>query len=81
MIQEMIEITGTINVVDEITGGITLPEIVRPPAYHGQYTVTPTAETQVLEAKGKYMTDDVTINPIPSNYGLITWDGSTITVS
>ena len=27
------------------------------------------------------MTDDVTIKPIPQNYGLITWNGSFLTVS
>ena len=29
----------------------------------------------------KTMASDVTVNPIPSNYGLITWDGSVLTVS
>lgn len=49
--------------------------------YTGEYTVTPSAETQTLETNGLRMTDNITINPIPSNYGLITWNGSTITVS
>lgn len=51
------------------------------PRYNGPYTVTPTQETQVLATEGYKMTDNVTVNPIPSNYGLITWDGSKITVS
>lgn len=49
--------------------------------YTGDYTITPSAETQILRTNNLRMTDDITINPIPSNYGLITWDGSTITVS
>ena len=49
--------------------------------YTGAYEVTPSEETQVLETKYLRMTDNVTINPIPSNYGLITWNGSIITVS
>ena len=49
--------------------------------YEGAYNVTPSAETQVLSTKYLRMTDDITINPIPNNYGLITWDGSTLTVS
>lgn len=49
--------------------------------YTGEYEVTPSDEAQVLETSGLMMTDNVTINPIPSNYGLITWNGSTLTVS
>lgn len=49
--------------------------------YTGAYEVTPSAETQVLETNNMRMTGNVTINPIPNNYGLITWNGSIITVS
>lgn len=49
--------------------------------YTGAYEVTPSQETQTLETYNKRMTDNVTINPIPNNYGLITWNGSIITVS
>ena len=49
--------------------------------YTGDYTITPSAEEQVLETRNLRMTDNITINPIPNNYGLITWNGSTITVS
>lgn len=53
---------------------------VFPDAYEGQYQITPNAETQVLYTKRLAMIDNVTINPIPSNYGEIIWDGSTLTV-
>lgn len=49
--------------------------------YGGPYEVTPTSESQTLETNGKRMTGDVVINPIPSNYGLITWNGAFLTVS
>ena len=49
--------------------------------YEGEYTITPSAETQVLETSGKRMTGGITVNPIPSNYGLITWNGAILTVS
>lgn len=49
--------------------------------YTGAYEVTPSQETQTLETENKRMTGNVTINPIPSNYGLITWNGAFITVS
>ena len=51
------------------------------PAYTGAYTVTPSGQTQVLATDGLRMTGDVTVNPIPSNYGLISWNGSVLTVS
>lgn len=49
--------------------------------YDGSYEVTPSTEMQTLNTDDLLMTQNVTINPIPSNYGLITWNGSTLTVS
>jgi hypothetical protein len=49
--------------------------------YEGNYEITPSSETIVMETINKRMTDNVRILPIPSNYGLITWNGSTLTVS
>lgn len=49
--------------------------------YTGDYVVTPSSEAQTLHTTDLLMTDNVTINPIPQNYGLIIWNGSTLTVS
>lgn len=49
--------------------------------YEGEYSVTPSASEQILETEGLRMTQNVTIAPIPNNYGLITWNGSYLTVS
>lgn len=49
--------------------------------YTGVYEVTPSSEMQTLNTEQLMMSENVTINPIPSNYGLITWNGSTLTVS
>ena len=49
--------------------------------YHGGYEFTPSASEQTIPTAGLVLSDNITINPIPSNYGLITWNGSTITVS
>jgi hypothetical protein len=51
------------------------------PEYDGDYDITPTSTAQVFQTNGKKLTHDFVVEPIPSNYGLITWDGSTITVS
>ena len=50
-------------------------------AYDGAYEITPGAETQVLETRDLRMTENVTVNAIPNNYGLISWNGSVLTVS
>lgn len=49
--------------------------------YEGEYTVTPGQTRQVLETNGKVMANNVVVNPIPQNYGLITWNGSVLTIS
>ena len=51
------------------------------PGYTGSVEITPSAETQILETADKSVYENITINPIPQNYGLITWNGSTLTVS
>lgn len=58
---------------------IVVREITDP--YDGPTTVTPSDSTQTLDTRGKTMLSDITVNPIPSNYGLITWNGSVLTVS
>lgn len=56
-------------------------QIVSGEKYTGETMVTPTANAQVLHTAGLVVDSDITINPIPNNYGLITWDGSLLTVS
>ena len=51
------------------------------PLYDGEYAFTPTTEEQTIETEGFALLDNITIAPIPNNYGLITWNGSTLTVS
>lgn len=49
--------------------------------FEGDYEYTPSEETQTIQIAGKSAYQNITINPIPSNYGLITWNGATLTVS
>lgn len=57
------------------TTGAGLPE------YTGPVEVTPTNQAQTLSTAMKSVLEDITINPIPNNYGLVTWNGSTLTIS
>lgn len=52
-----------------------------PPPYAGSYSVAPGASAQTLATEGKFMEHDVVVGAIPSNYGLITWNGSVLLVS
>ena len=62
--------------------GITAPIVAADlPLYDGPYEVTPSSELQTLSITGKQADQDITINPIPNNWGLITWNGSVLTVS
>lgn len=51
------------------------------PVYSGQTEITPSEETQTLQTANKTVLHNIVVNPIPSNYGRITWNGSTLTVS
>ena len=71
--------------VNADTMGVTLgtpvvKEYVDVQTYTGEYEVTPSAETQTLNTEGLRLTRNVTVNPIPQNYGLITYNGAVLTV-
>lgn len=51
------------------------------PTYHGTTHVTPSSEQQTLSTANTSVYEDIVIDAIPSNYGLITWDGYTLVVS
>ena len=63
------------------TGTPVARDFVDRDPFTGEYVVTPSAEDQVLQTQNLRMTDNVTVKAIPQNYGLITWNGSVITVS
>lgn len=51
------------------------------PDYTGPLEVIPNTRTQILPTAGTGLLENIIIDPIPSNYGLITWNGATLTVS
>ena len=53
---------------------------VYPTPYEGEYTVVPGEDAQALPTAGKSLAQDVTVEPIPSNYGRIAWNGAAIMV-
>lgn len=49
--------------------------------YKGECDITPTNEKQVFNTEGMRCPQNFIVEPIPQNYGLITYNGSTIIVS
>lgn len=49
--------------------------------YEGEVVFTPSDSVQIVATKDLVLSDDITINPIPSNYGLISWNGRGLLVS
>lgn len=74
-------ISGKLTGCGTIRGTLTIPSSSEAVPYQGPYEFTPSSEVQTVNIADKLATEDITINPIPSNYGLITWSGSTLTVS
>ena len=81
------EISGGLALSGELSTGLVLDGTLTraaqtlTPVYSGDYSFTPTSQTQTIEIENKMATADIVINPIPSNYGLITWNGTSLTVS
>lgn len=48
--------------------------------YRSTYRVVPSSEQQELPTANKILTMDIIVDPIPSNYGQIIWNGSTLNV-
>ncbi len=76
-----LEVTFSPATMDVSTGTPVAREYVQVPFYEGDYDVTPSAEAQTLPTSMLRMHEDLVIGAIPDNYGLITWNGSVLTVS
>lgn len=50
------------------------------PEYEGAYSVVPGESAQTLPTQGRRLLRDITVAPIPQNYGRIEWNGSTLSV-
>lgn len=51
------------------------------PIYEGITEITPSDHPQILSTTNTTVVQDIVINPIPSNYGLVSWNGLGIRIS
>ena len=75
------QLSGFLSAQKGISGLLTIPSAVDVTVYDGPYEFTPTQQTQTVEITNKMATQDIIFNPIPSDWGHITWDGAILTVS
>ena len=64
-----------------LDSGVAIVNYIEGEIYEGPYSVIPSLDPQILKTNGYVLTKDITVGAIPSNYGLITWNGMTLTVS
>ena len=74
-------LSGRLSGASSLSGKIGIPERITPAQYTGPTTVTPTQAQQVLYTQDFFLIEDIVIDSIPNNYGLITWNGAVLTVS
>ena len=77
----MNQLIGTLSSSGSLNGSMSIPQARDINPFEGAYEYTPTDETQTVAINGLRATQDIIINAIPNNYGLITWNGSILTVS
>ena len=76
-----VEIESPQHVDAELQDVIIVSDIGSIPSYEGEYEITPSEGMQMLPTAGTRLENNIVIDPIPSNYGRITWDGSNITIT
>lgn len=83
---DVIEETSHVVITPQLPTEVSLRDCVVTPAggydiYDGPLSITPSEEKQTLDTAHKALTGNIVVEPIPSNYGKISWDGSVLTVS
>lgn len=74
-------LNGTLSANSTLSASMSIPSVAHAPRYDGAYSFTPSTEEQTIPIQNLMARRDIVIEKIPSNYGLITWNGSTLTVS
>ena len=73
-------LTGKVSASKHLKGILTIAagDI---PSYHGETEIVPSNIVQIIECGGLVVPSDIIVDAIPSNYGLIEWNGVTLSVS
>ena len=85
----MPEIIGTLSGYGSLSGNVSsgsaisgsLSRDMHYNYYSGPFSVVPSSEEQTIHTANFVVGRDIIVAPIPSNYGLVTWNGSVLTIS
>lgn len=73
---------GTLAGMPTMKGSLTVPQVIVPNPYEGDYTVTPRPfDSVILETRDKTMTDDVTVLKVPYYETSNIYDGKTVYIA
>ena len=78
----VVQVTPSIN--GNVSANADIVSLIRSTNYDeytGDMEFTPSQEEQTILTDHRVVMGNITINPIPNNYGLITWNGVVLTVS
>lgn len=73
-------LSGGVAPIGAIAGTVSAARGRTIPEYDGPYEYEPSEEGQTVRTGGFALSEDITIRPIPSNYGRIAYNGSVLTV-
>ena len=74
-------LNGRLSSEGSLSGALSTSTGGAGPPYEGPYEVTPTREMQTLSTAGMSCYRNIVVNPIPPEYGLVSYDGSVLTIS
>lgn len=74
-------LSGHVSGKSTLKGEVQIYNASAPPDYTGGYEVTPSQQEQTLPTANTMLARNIIVHSIPNYYGLITWDGATLTVS
>lgn len=80
-IAEQYEADVSVDSVEAETDGSIIINKIVADEFEGAYEYTPSSEIQTIPIAQKKAVRNITINPIPQNYGLITWNGAFLHIS
>lgn len=78
-IREKLSVTDTYKISEMPDAILSISGGGQP--YEGEYVFTPSRERQTAPTAGKSLSENIIIEAIPQNYGLITYNGFEITIS
>lgn len=73
-------LSGAVSARQKLSGNLATVYIAGAPHYDGEYEVTPGEQEQIIYTALKVLQQNITVKPIPSNYGRIAYDGAVLSV-